>query len=165
VVGKEENSPLVTDHSPLSPPLTTKTKDSVYNQKGENIMPNNTGIQSKTYGNETQILADTGNQHSNGCIVDASLGVTVENRKIAKAGTPIRMDLLNVQSPVALANATVAMNGVLLHDVDVTNGNNNGTALLFGFVNVNRLETDVQAKLTTALTNAGASKLVTFMKV
>jgi len=57
------------------------------------------------------------------------------------------------------------MTGVLLHDVDVTNGNNNGTALLFGFVNVNRIEAEVQALITAAVSNPGASRLVTFLRV
>lgn len=39
-------------------------------------------------------------------------------------------------------------NAVLLHDVIVTEGTKNGTALIFGFVNYNRLDADVQAKVT-----------------
>jgi len=128
-------------------------------------MPNNSGIQRTDYGVRNQILADVGNQSAVGCIVGDTLGVTVGNRKIAKAGTPLRMDLQNTQTPAVLATASVAMVGVLLHDVDVTDGSNNGTALLFGFVNLNMVDADVQALIATAVGNAGASKLVTFMKV
>jgi len=113
----------------------------------------------------TQILADVGNQKSVGCIVAQSLGVAVGNKTIAKAGTPLKIDFNNLQTAGVLANGTTAMNAVLLHDVDVTAGANNGTALIFGFVNINRLEADVQAKVTTAIGNAGASKLLTFLKV
>ena len=56
------------------------------------------------------------------------------------------------------------MNAVLLHDVDVTNGNANGTALIFGFVNVNRVESDVATAITTAIGATGASKQITFIK-
>jgi len=128
-------------------------------------MLNKSGTTTEQFGNSTQILSDVGNQSAIGCVVDAALGVSVGNKKIAKAGTPVHMDLMNVQTPAVLATGSVKMTGVLLHDVDVTNGNSNGTALLFGFVNVNRMEADVQALVTTALSNANASKLVTFLKV
>jgi hypothetical protein len=126
---------------------------------------NSTGVTRQVLGNSTQILADANNQSSIGCVVDAAVGVTVGSQKIAKAGTPISMDLQNISTPAVLATASVKMTGVLLHDVDVTNGNNNGTALIFGFVNVNRLATDVQTLVTAAAGNANASKLVTFLKV
>ena len=89
---------------------------------------------------------------------------SVGSKRIAKAGTPIRIDLMNRQTAAVLANATAAMNAVLLHDVDVTDGNGNGTALIFGFVNVNRLEADVQTLVTAATGNANASKQVVFLK-
>jgi hypothetical protein len=57
------------------------------------------------------------------------------------------------------------MNAVLLHDVDVTAGNANGTALIYGFVNVNRVDSDVAAAITTAAAAEGRSALITFMKV
>jgi len=128
-------------------------------------MLNSTGTKTEEFGVKRQILANVELQYSVGCVVSDAIGVTVGNRKIAKAGTPISVNLMNIQTPAVLATATVAMSGVLLHDVDVTNGNNNGTALIFGFVNVNRLEADVQTKVTTALGNTAASKSVTFLKV
>jgi len=130
-------------------------------------MNNNVGITRNDLGNRSQILADVGNQSSVGCIVPQAMGVVVGNRRIAKAGTPIRVDLLNTQTPAVLATAAAgaAMVGVLLHDVDVTNGNNNGTALLFGFVNLNHVDADVQALIATAVGSANVSKLVTFLKV
>ena len=51
------------------------------------------------------------------------------------------------------------MNAVLLHDVDVTDGNANGTALVFGFVNLNRIDATTVAKL-----KAGTFGLITFLK-
>lgn len=127
-------------------------------------MFNRSGVQTNTYAATRQILANVELQSSVGCIVPASLGVVVGTKKIAKAGTPIKVDLLNLQTVAQAANGEVAMNAVLLHDVDVTNGNANGTALVFGFVNVSRVETDVAALITAAQANANASKLLTFMK-
>lgn len=121
-------------------------------------MLNRDGITRTTYGAPTQILANVELQCSVGCIVSADLGVAVGSRKIAKAGTPIFVNTLNLQTPVVADNA----NAVLLHDVDVTTGNANGTALLFGFVNVNRVEADVASKLTAA---AAGLKGVVLLKV
>ena len=127
-------------------------------------MLNRDGVQKTTLASSRQILANVGLQSSVGCIVPSALGVAVGTKKIAKAGTPIRVDLMNLQTVAQAANDETAMNAVLLHDVDVTAGNANGTALVFGFVNVNRVETDVAAKIATATGNANASKLLTFMK-
>jgi hypothetical protein len=136
-------------------------------------MNKSTGPTKTELGVRNQILADVGNQSSVGCVVPATLGVTVGSKKIAKAGTPVSIDLMSTQTPAVLATSNIvagaetgkAMIGVLLHDVDVTDGNNNGTALLFGFVNVNRIDADVQTLVANAVENANASKLVTFMKV
>ena len=127
-------------------------------------MLNRDGISKTTYGAPRQILANVDLQSSVGCIVPQTLGVAVGAKKIAKAGTPIKVDLMNRQNAVAKADGTTAMNAVLLHDVDVTAGNANGTALVFGFVNVNRVESDVAALITTAAGNANASNLLVFMK-
>lgn len=133
-------------------------------------MLNRDGIRKQTYGAPKQILANVGLQGSVGCIVPQSLGVAVGNKKIAKAGTPINIDFMNLQTvakkPAAAAEGTAAvpMNTVLLHDVDVTSGNANGTALYFGVVNINRVESDVATAITTAKAIVGASPLLVFGK-
>ena len=127
-------------------------------------MLNRSGIAKSTHVATKQILANVDLQSSVGCIVPQSLGVAVGSNKIAKAGTPIKIDLMNLQTAAQAATGTVALNAVLLHDVDVTAGNANGTALIFGFVNVNRVDADVATKITTALAAEGRSALITFMK-
>lgn len=133
-------------------------------------MLNKSGITKTTLTAPRQILANVELQASVGCIVPESLGVTVGTRKIAKAGTPINIDLLNLQT-VAKAPAAaegddpaIPMNAVLLHDVDVTAGNANGTALYFGVVNVNRVDSSVATAITAAKAITGASPLLTFIK-
>lgn len=128
-------------------------------------MLNRSGIAKSTYAATKQILANVDLQSSVGCIVPQSLGVTVGSKKIAKAGTPIKVDLMNLNTVASKADGTTPMNAVLLHDVDVTAGNANGTALIFGFVNVNRVDSDVAAAITTAAGAANRSALITFMKV
>lgn len=63
---------------------------------------------------------------------------------------------------VTTADVGTTANAVLLHDVDVTAGKANGTALYFGVVNINRLDTDVQAKIVPGINTIGA---VSFIKV
>ena len=129
-------------------------------------MLNNDGITKTTYGATKQILANVDLHSAVGCIVTQSIGVTVGTRKIAKAGTPIKIDFLNLQTlAIAADGTTVPFNAVLLHDVDVTFGNKNGTALIFGFVNVNRVEADVATAITTAIAATGISKNITFLKM
>ena len=124
-------------------------------------MLNKDGVKTTNYGAPVQILANVEHQYSVGCRVPQTLGTDVTGvGKIAKAGTPIHIDLSNLQTPAAApaeasgGNPAVVANAVLLHNVDVTDGTKNGTALIWGFVNVNRLETDVQA-LVSAGTKVG----------
>lgn len=63
---------------------------------------------------------------------------------------------------VTTADAGTTANAVLLHDVDVTAGKANGTALYIGVVNINRLDVDVQAKIVPGINTIGA---VSFIKV
>lgn len=119
-------------------------------------MLNRSGIAKTSATAPTQILADVGMQFSVGCIVAQAVGATVGDKKIAKAGTPLVVDPSNLQTAATkgtIAASAGTANAVLLHDVDVTAGNANGTALLFGFVNINRMESDVQALYTVTGVN------------
>lgn len=204
-------------------------------------MLNRDGISKKTYGAPTQILANVELQESVGCIVPQSLvdSADANGKKIAKAGTPIFINLMSRQTPVSepgdvaasataavsgtgitaaavvaatfstavsgasgtyafeydgtstkwylgdteatlntygitptgtpadgdkitvtfTAAATVSANAVLLHDVDVTAGAANGTALIFGFVNVNRLDASVVTAIGAATSFGGVTLL------
>lgn len=123
-------------------------------------MLNRSGISKTTLTATKQILANVELQSSVGCIVKK------DTSGIVKAGTPLAIDLNNLTAPAEVADAsTHAMNAILLHDVDATKADANGTALIFGFVNLNRIDSGVQSKITTALMNAAASKLITFMSV
>lgn len=127
-------------------------------------MLNRSGITNTSMAATKQILANVDLQSSVGCIVPQTLGVVVGSKKIAKAGTPIKIDLMNLQTAAVKADGATALNAVLLHDVDVTAGNANGTALIFGFVNVNRVDSDVATAITTAVAADGVSQMITFMK-
>lgn len=204
-------------------------------------MLNRDGVSKKTYGAPTQILANVELQESVGCIVPQSLVASADanGKKIAKAGTPVFVNLMSRQTPVSApgniaasataavsgtgitaaavvaatfstavsgasgtyvfeyngtsskwylgeteatlntygitptgtpangdkitvtftAAATVSANAVLLHDVDVTAGAANGTALIFGFVNVNRLDASVVTAIGAATSFGGVTLL------
>lgn len=113
-------------------------------------MFNNTGIMKETYGNKNQILFAVEHQVSMGIVVDTTCGVAENGRKIAKAGTPVtgNLDERTTAFTPAVTSETSNAVGILLHDVDVTDDDNNGTVLLFGFVNTNRIDETTKAKIT-----------------
>ena len=114
-------------------------------------MFNNTGIKSRTAGAPVQILFNVHNQMSVSIIVDKTAGVEENGRTIVKAGTPLGGDLANRKTAFTSDGDTV---GVLLHDVDVTDGPNNGTLLIWGFVNLDRIDATTAAKITDAVKTA-----------
>ena len=121
-------------------------------------MLNKSGIIKADYATPKQILADPNLQFSVGCLVPVDIGNS-------KAGTPIYVDLSNINVVCKkVDNTTTFANAVLLHDVDVSNGNTNGTALIFGFVDLNKVDTTTQTLLKTALSNTSATKLITLVK-
>lgn len=114
-----------------------------------------------------QILFATQPSMSVGVVV-GNAGVTAnsEGKKILKAGTPIKGSLEARGTAWTLSADSSGSNpavGVLLHDVDVTAGNENGTALIFGFVDLNKVDPSVTALITSAAKTALAGK-VTFIK-
>ena len=115
-------------------------------------MLNRSGISKSTYASTKQILANVELQSSVGCVVPQLLGVEVGTKKIAKAGTPIKVNLMNRGVAVEKADGTKAMNAVLLHDVDVTDGAENGTMLVDGYVDINKIDVTVEEAAKTALT-------------
>ena len=116
-------------------------------------MLNQTGVRKETYGNTNQNLFAVEHQVSMGVVVSKALGVAEGTKKVVKAGTPLTGNLdarTTAFTAASAGSSTEASNavGVLLHDVDVTTGDANGTLLLFGFVNTNRVDATTKAKLT-----------------
>jgi hypothetical protein len=123
-------------------------------------MLNNSGITKTTGMAPVQILLNADLQMSVGVVVSKDAGVESGSKKIVKAGTPLTGDL--DKRTTAFTKGTESAVGVLLHDVDVTSGNANGTLLIFGFVNTNRLEADTKAFITEAVKTSLNGK-VTFI--
>ena len=116
-------------------------------------MFNKPGISKVTAGAPVQILFNVQNQMSVSAVVSAAAGVVVGGKKIVKAGTPVTGDLTARTTAFTAAGEGDAV-GVLLHDVDVTNGDGNASVLIWGFVNLNRVEADVAAKITDGVKTA-----------
>lgn len=122
-------------------------------------MLNQTGVRKETYGNTNQILFAVEHQVSMGVVVSKELGVAEGTKKVVKAGTPLtgNLDARTTAFTAATAGSSTEASdavGVLLHDVDVTTGDANGTLLLFGFVNTNRIDSTTKAKLTDTVKKA-----------
>lgn len=126
-------------------------------------MFNHTKISHVSGAAPVQILFNVQHQMSVGVVVDSTMAsVTKNGRKIVKAGTPLTGDLTTRGTPFKAAGEANAV-GVLLHDVDITEGNANGSLLIWGFVNLNRLESDTQALVTSGVKSTLSGK-VTFLK-
>ena len=113
-------------------------------------MLNRPGIKKETLAAPQQILFNVQNQMSVPILVDKSMAsVTVDGRKVVKAGTPLNGDLAARGTAFkAAADSTAPAVGVLLHDVDITDNNANGTLLIWGFVNLDRLDSATAALIT-----------------
>lgn len=122
-------------------------------------MLNQSGIKKVSGAAPVQILFNVQNQVSVGIkLAKDFAGAVVENgRKIVKAGTPLTGDLTNRSAAFTAANNTAT--GVLLHDVDVTDAEANGTLLIWGFVNLDRVDATPKALLTSAVQTSLAGKV------
>lgn len=99
--------------------------------------------------NVSQILFDTLYKGC-GIVVSKSSSdyVTEGGRKIVKAGTPMVGSL--TERGTAFTTGTSGAVGVLIHDVDITDENANGSLMYWGSVDLNKVHKDVQSKLTSA---------------
>ena len=127
-------------------------------------MLNQSGIKKTTYGGPVQILFNVQNQVSVSIRVDDAYSVTRDGRKIVPAGTPLSGDLTaRTTAFVKAVDTTHPATGILLHDVDVTEGDANGTLLIWGFVDLNKVDSATAALITATRKTELAGK-VTFLK-
>lgn len=105
-----------------------------------------------------------------GCQV-ANTGVTaVEGKKIIPAGTIVGgtnsvLQVRNETMTVTNANSIANAQGVLVNDVDVTAGTTNGSLLISGFVDIDKLPTsaaNIVANSAAALSSVMGK--ITFLK-
>lgn len=129
-------------------------------------MLNQSGIKKTTGAAPVQILFNVQNQMSVGIKLAKNFtgAVTENGRKIVKAGTPLSGDLTARGTAfVAAKDTSNPAVGVLLHDVDVTDDAANATLLIWGFVNLSRVDSTTAALITATRKTELAGK-VWFLK-
>lgn len=119
-------------------------------------------IKKTVYGgpNKQIMIADELTFSIGAVIGDTSISAGKDGRKIVKAGTPLKGDFK--ERNTAFIKEEITPNAILLHDVDVTDGENNGTIVISGFVDLNKLDEDVQSLITPTVETA--LNKITFLK-
>lgn len=132
-------------------------------------MLNTSGIKKVSAVAPTQILFNVQYQMSVGIKLAKNFdgSITDDNgRKIVKAGTPLTGDLTARDTAFTASAGSGAENntvGVLLHDVDVTDADANATLLIWGFVDLNKIDSTTAGKITEDV-KKGLAGRVTFLK-
>lgn len=159
-------TPIAVDFSDLSTPVTA-SKEAVSESAAATVT--GTGVSAAsvtaaTFG--TKVSGIDGTYEFVASVEDTTTTweldgttVTLSDYGIMPTGTAADGDKISVA--YVSAKAAINANAVLLHDVDVTSGDANGTALFFGIVNINRLDASVQALVTPGVNTIGA---VSFIK-
>lgn len=129
-------------------------------------MLNQSTISTESGATRKTILVDELNSTAFSCKV-ANTGITADDdgKKIAKAGTPLAGDLTARGTAFTVASTTEGVSnavGILLHDVDVTDGTKNAQVVVFGFIDLNKLDTDVQALIDNGA--KAALRMIQFVK-
>lgn len=124
-------------------------------------------ITKTTYGNRKTILIGQDSYNiSLPCIIGNTGLTAVDGKKILKAGTPLYGDITARDTAFVKAttsgsdgNKTSNATAILLHDVDVTDGNANGTIVLAGCIDLLKLDAATQA-LIDAETKKALSNII-----
>lgn len=90
-------------------------------------------------------------------VTNTGIDADSNGKKILKAGTPLYGDITKRDTAFVKATTTEGVSNataVLLHDVDVTAGAENGTIILAGCVDLLKLDTATKALVTSAVTTA-----------
>ena len=129
-------------------------------------MLNQSTISTETGATRKTILIDELNSTAFSCkVANTGISADADGKKIAKAGTPLTGDLTARGTAFAKATTTEGVSnavGILLHDVDVTDGTKNAQVVVFGFIDLNKLDSDVQSLIDNGV--KAALKMVQFVK-
>lgn len=90
-------------------------------------------------------------------VTNTGVDADADGKKILRAGTPLAGDITKRGTAFVKATTTEGVSNataVLLHDVDVTAGAENGTIILAGCVDLLKLDTATKALVTSAVTAA-----------
>lgn len=135
-------------------------------------MLNQTGFIEREAVTRKTILVDEPNSTAFSCMV-ANTGISADSdgKKIVKAGTPLAGDLTARGTAFVKATTTAGEGGalgssnavgILLHDVDVTSGTKNAQVVVFGFIDLTKLDSSVQALIDDE--TKAALRMIQFVK-
>lgn len=125
-------------------------------------MLNQTRVEKFAGSTRKTILVDEMNSTALSCVViNTGVSANNEGKKIIKAGTPVAGNLQERNTPFTVAADGTGAVGVILHDVDVTAGEANSQVVIFGFIDISKLESDV---VTMAKAAADKLKMIQFVK-
>lgn len=106
-------------------------------------------VKSESYGVDKHILIANNSYMVTLPAVVANTGVDAgsDGRKVIKAGTPLYGNIEKRDTAFTVSGDTPV--AVVLHDVDVTAGNNNATIVLAGVVDLLKLEDSVKTAISS----------------
>jgi len=90
-------------------------------------------------------------------VTNTGITADADGKKILRAGTPLAGDITKRGTAFVKATTTEGVSNataVLMHDVDVTAGAENGTIVLAGCVDLLKLDTATKALVTSAVVSA-----------
>lgn len=90
-------------------------------------------------------------------VTNTGVNADADGKKILKAGTPLAGDITKRGTAFVKATTTEGVSNataVLMHDVDVTAGAENGTIILAGCVDLLKLDTATKALVTSDVVSA-----------
>ncbi len=125
-------------------------------------MLNQGGITKVTANTRNTILFSPESAVAVSCKVADTGVVAVDGKKIVKAGTPLAGDITARDTAFTVAADTEGVSnavGIILHDVDVTAGTKNAQVVIFGFVDLNMVESSVITAYTDAAKAALAGRI------
>ncbi len=120
-------------------------------------------IEKRSFGNRKEILIAPELAFTIGCLVgNTGISAGSDGRKIIKAGTPVggATSVLTNRQTVLQKEAT-DVQGILLHDIDVTDGDANATIVLKGAIDLLKIDETTRALITSTVT--GKLPGITFM--
>lgn len=123
-------------------------------------MLNQTGVKTASYGMHSSFIVDDRNSTSFSCMVTDANAVVVDGKKMLRMGTPLSGDLTARETPFEAASSGANAVGLLVHDVEVTNGTANAQVMVFGFADISKVHPDVATMIRSAAPNLKMIQIV-----
>jgi hypothetical protein len=125
-------------------------------------MLNQTGVKTVSATTRKIILIAEDKAVALPCMVSNDGVEASDGKKIIKAGTPLSGSITARGTAFKVATSATNVAGIILHDLDVTDGTKNAQVLIFGFVDESKLDSSVKTLLTSDIKTA--LKMIQFVQ-